>query len=157
MTTAPETTTHETSISPDANILVLKRTLPATPERVFEAFTRPELARLWMSPGPMKVAEVELDVRVGGAYRIVMVGPAGETHIVGGVYEEIVPNEKLVYTWKWTDAEEVTQVTIELVATGTDQTELILTHEGFAEIETRDKHEEGWDGCFVKLEASVGS
>ncbi len=133
------------------NTLVVKRTLPAPPEMVFAAWTRPELVRAWFSPGEMSVQEADLDVRVGGSYRIVMMSPEGEPHSPGGVYEEIVPNEKLVFSWKWADSELVTRVSVKLRAVGEDRTELTLTHEGFPDRETRDAHDKGWAGCLAKL------
>ena len=73
------------------------------------------------------------------------------THIPSGTYEEIVANEKLVFSWSWADSDEVTRVTIELREVGNNETELTLTHVGFAVTEVRDHHEEGWNGCLDKL------
>ena len=148
-------TSRETTSPGSETTLVIRRTLPATPDRVFAAWTRPELVRRWFSPGPMRIDEASLDVRVGGAYRIVMMSPEGEPHSPGGVYEEIVPNERLVFSWKWVDSELVTRVTVELRAVGENLTELTLTHEGFPDRETRDAHDKGWVGCLVKLPAAL--
>jgi len=63
---AREVTSQETTATGTETTLVLKRTLPATPDRVFAAWTRPELVRRWFSPGEMAVEEAALDVRVGG-------------------------------------------------------------------------------------------
>lgn len=139
-----------------ADTLVIRRTLPAPPERVFEAWTRPHMVRRWFSPGPMRVEEAALDVRVGGAYRIVMMGAEGEPHSPGGVYEEIMPDRKLVFSWKWANSDLVTRVTVELRPVGEDQTELTLTHTGFPDAETRGLHEAGWVGCLEKLPPLVG-
>jgi uncharacterized protein YndB with AHSA1/START domain len=133
------------------NSLVIKRTFAASAERVFAAWTRPELLKQWMGPGPVTVSEAEVDLSVGGAYRLVMHDPKGDTHIPSGTYEEIVPNEKLVFNWTWANVEEVTRVTVELREIGDNETELTLTHTGFAEKEARDHHEEGWNGCLDKL------
>ena len=122
---------------------------------MFAAWTRPDLVRRWFSPGAMAVEEAALDVRVGGSYRIVMMSPEGEPHSPTGIYEEIVPNEKLVFSWKWVDSELVTRVSVELRAVGEDRTELTLTHEGFPDKKTRDAHDEGWVGCLVKLPGAL--
>jgi uncharacterized protein YndB with AHSA1/START domain len=155
MDKAQEMTPRETRVPDREGVLVLKRTLAARPERVFAAWTRPELVRRWFSPGTLVVEEAELDVRVGGSYRIVMMSPEGDPHSPGGVYEKVVPNEKLVFSWKWADSELVTRVTVELRAVGEGQTELTLTHEGFPDQETQDAHDQGWAGCLVKLPAAL--
>ncbi len=133
------------------NSLVIKRTFAATPERVYQAWIDPALLTQWMGPGKVIVKEVEADPQVGGAYKIAMENPEGGSHTATGTYEEIVPNEKLVFNWTWADVDEVTLVTIELAATGDNETELTLTHTGFAESGVRDHHEEGWNGCLDKL------
>lgn len=78
--------------------LVLTRTIPAPPARVFEAWTRPELMKQWFAPKPWTTPVVEVDLRVGGANLIVMRGPDGTEFPNRGVYLEIVQNEKLVFT-----------------------------------------------------------
>ena len=134
------------------NSLVLKRTFPATCERLFAMWTTAELLMKWFCPGrDMKVPVAEVDAREGGSYRIVMEDKDGKTYSPSGVYEEIIPNEKLVFSWKWADSELITRVTIEFKSVGDAETELTLTHEGFPETEIRDRHNEGWEGCLSRL------
>jgi len=133
--------------------LELKRVLPASRERVFAAWTRTDLIKKWFAPGNMQTPVAEIDLRVGGNYRIVMQNADGETHSPSGAYEEIIPDEKLVFTWKWQDSDLVTRVTIILTELGAERTELILRHEGFPAEEIRDRHDEGWTGCLANLEA----
>lgn len=135
--------------------LVIKRVLDASPERVYAAWTEPELVRQWFAPGDLTVPVAELDLRVGGEYRIVMRDGDGKTHSPSGTYEEIVPNERLVFTWKWANSELVTRVTVELRALGENETELTLLHEGFPDAETRDSHEQGWNGCLARLPTAL--
>jgi uncharacterized protein YndB with AHSA1/START domain len=71
----------------------------------------------------------------------------GETYSPSGVYEKVVPNEKLIFSWKWADSELITRVTLEFRAVSDAETELTLTHEGFPETEIRDRHNEGWAAC----------
>jgi len=114
------------------------------------------MLKKWMAPDDaFKIPVAETDVRVGGRYRIVMHAPDGEVHDVSGVYREIVPNKKLVYTWAWkTTPQQVSMVTIELRAAGSG-TELTLTHEQLVDAESRSRHEHGWKGCLARLERAV--
>jgi uncharacterized protein YndB with AHSA1/START domain len=88
----------QTAIKPS---LTLKRRLKAPPEKVFAAWIDPEKVMRWMGPGDGNAVSVECDARVGGRYRWVMRAPDGEEHDVSGVYREVVPSEKLVFTWAW--------------------------------------------------------
>ena len=136
--------------------LALVRNLDAAPAKVWRALTEPEMLKKWMAPDDaFKVPVAEAQVRVGGRYHIVMISPDGEEHDVSGVYREIVPNRKLVYTWAWkTTPERESVVTIELRAAGSG-TELTLRHEQFADEEARNRHEHGWKGCLARLERAV--
>ena len=86
----------------DKTSLHIRRIYHAPVAAVYAAWTDPEQMKHWMGPSDaFGESEVTMDVRVGGRYRIVMHAPDGETHRVGGVYREIVPNSRLVYTWAW--------------------------------------------------------
>lgn len=74
--------------------LTLKRRLKASPAKVFAAWTDPEKVKRWMGPGEVKTVSAECDARVGGRYRWLMQAPNGEQYGVGGVYREVIPNEK---------------------------------------------------------------
>ena len=136
--------------------LSIVRKLGAGPAKVWRAITEPEMLKQWMAPSDaFKVPVAETDVRVGGRYHIVMNAPDGEVHDVSGVYREIVPNKKLVYTWAWKSTpERQSVVTIELRAAGSG-TELTLRHEQFADADARDHHQQGWMGCLARLEKAV--
>lgn len=78
--------------------LVLARLIDAPREKVFRAWTDPEILKQWFCPAPWKVTFAEIDVRTGGASKIVMQGPEGEEMPLPGQYLEVVPNEKIVFT-----------------------------------------------------------
>jgi len=138
---------------PSDNALVMTRIFPASRARIFAAWTTADIMQQWFCPGKdMTVPVAEIDAREGGNYRIVMQNTDGETYSPSGIYESVVPDEKLVFTWQWADSELVTRVTIELRELGANETELTLTHEGFPETEVRDRHDEGWIGCLDRLE-----
>lgn len=84
--------------------LVLTRLFDAPREKVFRAWTEPELLKQWFVPRPWTISAVELDVRPGGANRIVMRDPDGKDYPNQGVYLEVVENEKLVFTDAYTEA-----------------------------------------------------
>jgi uncharacterized protein YndB with AHSA1/START domain len=130
----------------------------ASRQRVFEAWTKPEEIRKWLGPGTISVAEAEMDVRQGGKYRIVMQGAvdgnpefAERRVVVDGVYKQVVANELVSYTWRptWSPGEE-SLVTVRLndVEGGT---EIVLTHERFATMESRESHTRGWNSSLDKL------
>jgi len=136
--------------------LSIVRKFDAAPAKVWRAITEPEMLKQWMAPADAFIVPVaEAELRVGGRYHIVMNAPDGEVHDVSGVYREIVPNKKLVYTWAWkTTPERESLVTIELRAAG-NGTELTLKHEQFADEEARNHHEQGWNGCLARLEKAL--
>jgi uncharacterized protein YndB with AHSA1/START domain len=136
----------------DKTSLRIRRIYPQPVAAVYAAFSNPEEMKHWMGPGDdFGEAEVTMDVRVGGRYRIIMHAPDGEVHRVGGVFREIVPNRKLVYSWAWESTpERESLVTVEFKAAG-QGTELLLTHQRFADTGARDKHQHGWNGCLDRL------
>jgi uncharacterized protein YndB with AHSA1/START domain len=136
--------------------LSIVRKLDAAPGKVWRAITEPEALKKWMAPGDdFKIPVAEAELRVGGRYHIVMNAPDGQVHDVSGVYREIVPNKKLVYTWAWKSTpERESIVTIELRAAG-GGTELTLKHDQFFDDEARNHHEQGWNGCLARLEKVV--
>jgi len=140
--------------SPTETTLQFKRTLSATREKVFRAWTEPAEMKKWFAPSDeFSVPFAEVDLRVGGQYRIGMKPPEGnEVYIATGTYREVHPPDKLVFTWGWEGPNWYeTRVTIELRAVG-NSTELVLTHELFPSVEERDKHNHGWMGCVGRLE-----
>jgi uncharacterized protein YndB with AHSA1/START domain len=131
--------------------LTIRRRLNAPPAQVFAAWTDPEKVKQWMGPGEVKAERVECDVRTGGRYHWGMRGANGETHDVGGVYREVVPNEKLVFTWAWkTTPERESLVTVLLQPDGAG-TLLTLTHEQFVDEDARDRHQNGWNAALEKM------
>jgi uncharacterized protein YndB with AHSA1/START domain len=141
----------ETAIDEKTRLQV-RRVYNVPVAKVYAAWTDPEQVKHWMGPSDdFGEAQVTSDLRVGGRYRIVMPAPDGTLHKVGGAYREIVPNKKLVYTWAWESTpERESLVTVEFKATA-NGTELVVTHEQFADAEARDKHQHGWNGCIERF------
>jgi uncharacterized protein YndB with AHSA1/START domain len=110
----------------------------------------------WWGPAGAETIRAETDLRVGGRFVKVARTADGEEHEASGTYREIVPNEKLVFTWAWRSTpERESLVTVALRPDG-DGTVLTLTHEQFADEPTRDSHRQGWSGALDKLEHYLG-
>jgi uncharacterized protein YndB with AHSA1/START domain len=143
--------------------LVLTRLIDAPQARLFEAWTRPELLKQWFAPLPYTTPFAELDVRPGGANVITMRGPDGVDMPNRGVYLEVVPNERLVFTDAYTEA---------WVPSAKPFMTVILTFEEEAgktrytarvrhwTVEDKETHEtmgfhQGWGQCADQFEALV--
>lgn len=138
----------------DRPALVLHRKFHVAPEKVWRAWTEPEALKGWFGPGgPQAVSVADIDLRVGGSFRLVFGGPDGNEHEAAGVYREVVPHRKLVFSWSWprTTPERVSQVTILLRAEG-GGTDMEFRHEQFFDETVRDNHRNGWSETFLKLE-----
>jgi uncharacterized protein YndB with AHSA1/START domain len=144
----------------EATSLTVSRTFAASRERVFAAWTEPEQMKKWFGCATTKIHEIQSDLRTGGAYSI-RVSDCSEDNpeemTAYGVYREVTPPSKLVYTWQWADDPAYegheTLVTVEFLAVGDSSTEVRLRHEGFPAVENRNNHEFGWTSCLEKLDA----
>ena len=97
-------TANNPKAEPAGYELVLSRLIDAPREKLFRAWTEPELLKQWFVPKPWTLAAVEVDVRAGGSSRIVMRDPEGNEYPNQGVYLEVVKNEKIVFTDAYTSA-----------------------------------------------------
>jgi uncharacterized protein YndB with AHSA1/START domain len=141
--------------APSDKTLRIVRVFDAPIAMVFEAWTVPEQLVQWWGPEGHHVPEYRIDMREGGAWRTVMRDADGGDHIVSGVYHEISPPNRLVFSWAWeTDGERghETVITIELKARG-EQTELTLTQREFETKESCELHSLGWNSSFVCLDS----
>jgi uncharacterized protein YndB with AHSA1/START domain len=133
--------------------LTLVRRIKAPPAAVFEAWTRPRLLATWWGPHHTMVQEAEIDARAGGRFRIVLVEDSGARHEVSGSYAEIVPEQRLVFSWAWSNApERVSRVTVVLRAIA-EGTEVSVTHDRFADEGTATRHRRGWTESLDRLVA----
>ena len=139
-----------------ATMLQINRTYRASREKVFRAWTESEQLRKWFAVAEgFTVPIAEVDLKVGGKYRLGMQPPGDDgVLIASGAYRQILPPEKLVFTWHWETPnanEPETLVTVEFYERG-NATEVVLRHELFNDLSQRDKHLEGWEGCLNQLE-----
>jgi uncharacterized protein YndB with AHSA1/START domain len=133
--------------------LTIRRTFLAPRERVFRAWTDPiELGR-WFAPSEDYHAIVPVhELRVGGKYCLEMHHKGGNIHRMTGIFKEINPPEKIVFTWL-PDREpksDESVVTVEFRDLG-PSTEIVLTHQQLPNAEETRKHTNGWNGCLDTL------
>jgi uncharacterized protein YndB with AHSA1/START domain len=133
--------------------LSLARIFPASPESVFQAWTRPEQLKHWIAPGDLTVELAEVDLRPGGRYRIHMREPEGTEYRLVGTYQEIQVAHRLVFTWVWeSDPTPIeTRVTVQFRDLGREGTEVVVLHEFFPTDAMCDQHVRGWNACLAKL------
>jgi uncharacterized protein YndB with AHSA1/START domain len=146
---------NDPALSPAA-VLEMNRPIRTSREKVFAAWTDPAQLKKWFAVSEGFTTPIaEVDLRLGGRYRLGMKAPGDHPLlIVGGVYREIVPPERLVFTWQWESAdpdEPETLVTVEFHE-HEGLTDVRLKHELFTDVTQRDKHGEGWAGCLDHLE-----
>ena len=135
----------------EATRLVIRRIYNAPVAAVYAAWTDPEQMKHWMGPSDEYTSEVTSDLRVGGRYRITAQSP-GDTHEVAGVYQEIVPGQKLVFSWAWKSTPDRQSLVTITFKPDRDGTMLTLLHEQFFDEDARDRHQQGWTGALNKLE-----
>ena len=143
--------------------LSLTRLIKAPREKVYAAWTQPELMRQWFAPLPFTTPIVELDLRVGGASKIVMQDVDGNQYPNHGVYLELVPNEKIVctdaYTSAWVPSEKPFMTMILTFEEEGGDTRYTARVVHWSEAD-REAHEqmgfyEGWGKCADQLAALV--
>ncbi len=133
-----------------AHSLRLASTIKAPRNKVYAAWTTPGILSKWFAPGPRSPFPEVLDVRPGGKYKIVMRGE-DDSPVAVGEYQDVVPNEKLVFTWGWDgDPSQPTLVTVTFADVG-GGTEVVLVHERFPSAETCEHHRQGWQAIMDKL------
>jgi uncharacterized protein YndB with AHSA1/START domain len=130
--------------------LTLKRRLNAAPEKVYAAWTNPQQIARWFGPLSVKAGtgQASIDARIGGRYRIGFT----KHHEVGGVYREMVPNRRLVFSWAWHSTPERESLVMVTLKPDGNGTLLTLYHEQLFDQAARDAHEHGWIGTLDKLE-----
>lgn len=143
--------------------LVITRLINASPEKVYAAWTTPELIVRWFAPKPWTTARAELDVRAGGSSLVVMRSPEGEEMPCPGVYLEVVPGKKIVstdaYLRAWEPSEKPFMTLILTFEPEDGQTRYTARVRHWT-VADREQHEkmgfhEGWGQCTEQLAALV--
>ena len=123
--------------------LLIKRTFQAPREKLFAAWTQADALKQWWGPEGFTAPSVEMDLAIGGKYRVEMRTAGEESFYLNGAFVEIGPPERLVFTFQWERGEwnyPETLVSVDFSEKG-DETEIALTHEGFPDENMRDEHQ----------------
>ena len=139
-----------------SHTLRMERTFRAPAQAVFDAWTSEEVMRRWFhADRDWETSEASVDLRVGGAVRVVMRDPAEDAeHGGGGHYTEIDPPRRLAFTWTWDRETHETLIEIDFKE-AEGGTVVHFTHNGLLDEETLRSHEDGWSKCFANLERTL--
>ena len=133
--------------------VVVRRTIAASAEDLFDAWLDPEAMVQWMRPNKVRRTEVRVEPRVGGSYEILMLIDSGNV-LHTGVYRAIDRPRRLVFTWMSGPTEnKETLVTVDFVPVG-KRTEIIVTHELLPE-SAMPSHNNGWTASLGLLEELI--
>jgi len=138
--------------------LLTRRTIRASAERLFAAWTEPAQLRQWWGPEGVVCPEAEIDLRVGGGYRIANRFPDGRVVWIVGEFRQVLPPRELVYTWRLeppSAESDDTRVTVRFEPRGA-ATEVIVLHERFTSLAFRDSTQAGWRDCLQRLADYLG-
>ena len=148
------------SQQPSGLDLSLERVVDAPRARVFALLTEPDGLRRWWGPHGFSTPEIDLDLTVGGRYRFTMEPPEGDRFHLAGVFLEVDPPQRLVYTFAWeepTADDRETVVALTLAASGApeERTLVSLSQGSFATEERLGLHRDGWTDSFDRLREVV--
>jgi uncharacterized protein YndB with AHSA1/START domain len=142
----------------DETSLEITRFINAPRTRVYAAWTDPAQLKEWFGPVWVRTCELIAELRVGGKFRWDVINCEGKEVTIQGDYREIVPGNKIVFTWKHCDDEhwknQISIVTVEF-SDRNSGTELRLKHEQLPDEESRNDHNRGWNSVLDRLEEFV--
>ena len=136
--------------------VTIVRRIKASPARIWAAITRPEQMLQWWGPDAGPTLKAEADVRSGGRFSVVFRLLNGDEHNPTGIYREVVPEKKLVFTWEWPEMPERESLVTFLLEPFDGGVELTLIHEQLPDEDARESHEKGWSGLLDKLLVFLG-
>jgi len=135
--------------------LEIKRFIRASRDRVYVAWTDPAQLEKWFGPEKVETRSLIADVRVGGQFRWDLTNSEGKEMTISGVYREVLPGKKIVFTWRLEEDEDWKNhssiVTVEFFDRE-GGTEICLTHEKLPNETSRDDHTQGWNSVLDKVE-----
>jgi uncharacterized protein YndB with AHSA1/START domain len=146
---------------PKLTTLVVRRTLAAPASAVFRAWTDPAFVSQWSWGSEHETLGLQMDVRVNGAWKHEIKNRnTGDRWSFDGVYQEIVPDRRLVHTFFWRSDKGIEEgpslVEIEFTKKGEDQTEVVITHRRLSP-SSKDGTQSGWNDCLNEIEKAAKS
>jgi uncharacterized protein YndB with AHSA1/START domain len=138
-------------------MLEVERLFSASPSRVFAAFSDPDELAKWWGPTGFAVPGLDFRPRVGGAYRIEMQPPEGDSFHLVGEFREVEPPTRLAFTFVWEDPDPDDVETLVVLAFRDvgESTEIALSQGPFETEARRALHRDGWGDSFDKLERLI--
>ncbi len=136
--------------------VTIVRRIKASPAKVWAAITQPEQMIQWWGPDAGPTLSAVADVRPGGRFSVVFRLLNGDEHNPTGIYQEVIPEQKLAFTWDLPGAQEPDSLVTFLLKPIDGGTELTLLHEHLPDEAERDSHEQGWNGLLDKLPLFLG-
>lgn len=131
--------------------LVVRHTVRASAAHAFACWTEAHRLARWWGPAGVTCTGAEIDLRVGGRYRIGNRFADGREVWIVGIFERIEPPHRLVFSWRLEPGPDLDErVTVRFEPRG-DATEIVVVHERIASGEARASHEAGWQGCLEGL------
>lgn len=141
----------EPGARPDGQIVLeIERLFEAPRALVFEMWIKGKNMQHWAAPDGFALPVNEGDARLGGEWRSCMRSPEGEEMWLSGVYREITPPERLVFTHQWDGGIE-TLVSVSFEELPGRRTKMRFRQTGFESAASRDGHDGGWQQSFDKL------
>lgn len=139
----------------DDQVLRLTRTFDAPVDLVWRVWTEPAHLSQWWGPHHFTVHAIEMDLREGGSWSAYIESAAGDVFRHEGEFEEVVENERLVFTHEWVYEDGrrsiFTTIAVDFRVVGPTKTEVAMRQEVFDTVLNRDNHMGGWGECFDDL------
>lgn len=142
------------SVTPPSVTIV--RRIKASPAKVFAAISQPKQMLQWWGPDAGPTLRVDADVRPGGKFSVVFRLMNGQEHNPTGIYQDVIPEKKLAFTWDIAGVDEPKSLVTFLLKPIDGGTELTLTHEHLPDEASCKSHENGWSGLLDKLPGFLG-
>ncbi|MFD0894960.1 SRPBCC domain-containing protein [Luteolibacter ambystomatis] len=144
--------------APADRVLSIDRVFDAPRPLVYRAWTEKEHLDHWSAPHGFTIPFSEGELRVGGAWRSCMLAPDGTQHRLGGVYQELIEDRKIVFTHIWEEdygPGPETIVTVLLSDEEDGRTRMQFSQGVFATVQSQEGHQGGWNECFERLDGRL--
>lgn len=139
----------------ETRTLRFERVFKVSPQRLYDAWTKPEELIQWWGPETVTICDYSMDVSPGGFWTTTMLSPEGQKFIVQGEYTRLEPPHRLGFTWAWLGEDgpgHKTEVDIRFEALDDGGTRMFFEQQVFADQEDRDNHGQGWESSMKCLD-----